>query len=115
MHYLYIGHYKTDTQNNVWGIVQLTDYRTELELIYGMANFSPFRKPDKFLTFWGRAGGKMQSKIWEGRSWEAEKKAKLKRAEGYKRIDKARLGKISTGATEEIEKIACVMILSQST
>lgn len=97
MKFTHIGWMKEGTHDKIWGIIRLTDKKI----------FTGFPMPvEKYLTFWGRRGAKLQTKSWEGHSWEADSMFKKKEEKGYKKVHEAQLHEVYPEFKEDLEKTA---------
>lgn len=86
MKYEYIGWCKKDNHDKVWGILRLDR--------------------NKCLTFWGRRGAKLQTKMVIAGIWEAEDMFLKKESKGYTNIPKSNLDKIYPEFQADLEKTA---------
>jgi hypothetical protein len=86
MKYEYICWCKEDKHDKVWGLVELA--------------------PNKYMTFWGRRGAKLQTKISEMSDYKATDALQSKLRKGYIRVHKSDLDTIYPEFQEELEKAA---------
>ena len=77
--------------DKVWGIIEL-------------ARPQSFYDNGKYVTFWGRRGAKLQTKVWEGRSFEADDMVRKKANKGYDEIDQSRLDEVYPEFQQDLEK-----------
>ena len=63
----------------------------------------PFRT-SKYITFWGRRGAKLQTKEWDGTSYDAEQMARKKLNKGYNEIDQDFLDEVYPEFQADLEK-----------
>lgn len=92
MEYAHIGWCKTDTHDKVWGIIQLSS--------------GNYPRDNKYVTFWGRRGSKLQTKLWEGQDWDASKLFDMKLSRGYQSVDLDELNTVYPEFQQDLEKTA---------
>lgn len=95
----HIGWCNIDGHDKVWGIMVLA--RGE----YDADTNSPW-PVNKYVTFWGRRGKKLQTKLWEGSYWEAENAFEAKINKGYDQIDRNQLDDVYPEFQQDLEKTA---------
>ena len=87
MKYLHIGWCREDKHDKVWGIIKIHD--------------------NECLTFWGRRGFKLQTKlIYIKYLWEATDLFSKKQKKGYKEIQESELDKVYPEFKNDLEKTA---------
>ena len=80
MNYLWIGHCKEDTSDKIWGIIKLSSNK---------------HWNGDYVSFWGRRGKKLSTKIHKDASeYEMECMAEKKMDRGYKKINTTRLAEV---------------------
>ena len=89
MRYKFIGWCKEGIHDKVWGIILLAE---DVQVSPAW----PF-KTNKYVTFWGRRGAKLQTKIWSGKEDQADELFDMKLRKGYKQINKNELDDESMG------------------
>lgn len=94
MRYAHIGWCHEDNHDKVWGAVCLKEPTTS------------YRDDGKFVTFWGRRGKKLQTKIVDGSNYEINKMFGKKLDKGYQSVDKQRLDEVYPEFEEDLEKTA---------
>ncbi len=96
MKYQYIGWCKDEKINadKVWGVIEL------------QSPTASYRSDGKYVTFWGRRGKKLQTKIVEGSLWDVHKPFLKKLNEGYKEIQEHQLDKVYPEFQQDLEKTA---------
>lgn len=82
----HIGWCQEDKHDKVWGIIRLHD----LDCV----------------TFWGRRGAKLQTKIVKVSRWEAEDMFRKKQYKGYNRIEEYELDEVYPEFQKDLEKTA---------
>ncbi len=103
MKYLHIGWCKEDKHDKVWGIIQIGFDKDTAE--WSDPNY--YKYQNKYVTFWGRRGAKLQTKLWESSSnYEAENMFQKKQDKGYKRIRKSELDTVYPEFQTDLEKTA---------
>lgn len=102
MKYKYIGWCKDEKTNTdkVWGVICLQEPTASTINHYGSAT------DGKYVTFWGRRGTKLQTKIWEGSSYDAMLMFEKKTNKGYKEVDKDQLYEVDPEFQSDLEKTA---------
>ena len=104
MNYHWIGHYKEGTSDKVWGIICLNGDNHEA------ANY-PHRCYN-YVTFWGRRGKKLQTKIYNNfMFYDADKLCDKKIDNGYKTINVARLDEVYPEFEQDLEATAVWALL----
>ena len=86
MKYIHIGWCKEDKHDKVWGIIRLHD--------------------EDCVTFWGRRGAKLQTKLIKASDYTAYELFRKKRNKGYKEIHKDELDKVYPEFQTDLEKTA---------
>lgn len=82
---------KDGTHDKVWGVMELRQPES-------------YHSKGKYLTFWGRRGAKLQTKLWEGKAYEADEQARKKMNKGYDEIDQRRLDEVYPEFQSDLEK-----------
>jgi hypothetical protein len=96
MKYLYIGWCKDEKTNadKVWGAIEL------------QSPTSSYGYDGKYVTFWGRRGAKLQTKIVQGSLWDVHKPFLKKLDKGYKEIQEHQLDEVYPEFQKDLEKTA---------
>jgi hypothetical protein len=94
MRYEYIGWCQEGTSDKVWGAICLQEPTTS------------YRGDGKYVTFWGRRGKKLQTKMVEGDKWDVHKLFVKKLDKGYKEVDKQKLDEVYPDFESDLEKTA---------
>ena len=96
MKYKYIGWCKDETANadKVWGAICLREPTAS------------YRGDGKYVTFWGRRGKKLQTKIVEGSLWDVHQPFLKKLDKGYKEIQVHQLDEVYPEFQQDLEKTA---------
>ena len=90
--YFWIGWCQEDKHDKVWGIVQLSDI-DEYE--------------GNYVSFWGRRGKKLQTKIYEAvGGWEMDSLCGKKQDKGYGEIDIEKLNEVYPDFERDLKKMA---------
>lgn len=97
MKYEHIAWYRDEKTNSdkVWGIICLHD-----------GSRAPSYEPNKYVSFWGRRGAKLQTKIFDGTSWDAYKMFEKKENKGYKSVELDELNEVYPEFQSDLEKTA---------
>lgn len=88
----FIGWCKEDTHDKVWGVFKLRNGN-------GWDN-------DTYVTYWGRRGKKLQTKISVSTEWDIEKLIASKTHKGYVGIDEDKLDDVYPEFQQDLEKTA---------
>jgi hypothetical protein len=99
MKYEHIGWCKEDNHDKVWGIILLAEDVPTSESAW------PFRT-NKYVSFWGRRGAKLQTKLFTGTSYEALKMFEKKENKGYKSVERDELNEVYPEFQTDLEKTA---------
>ena len=96
MKYKYIGWCKDETTNadKVWGAICLQEPT------------SSYRDDGKYVTFWGRRGAKLQTKIVEGNNWTIKEMFLKKQDKGYRSVELDELNTVYPEFQQDLEKTA---------
>jgi hypothetical protein len=99
MEYKHIAWCKEGSHDKVWGVILLQKSISSYN--------DPFPQPgNKYVTFWGRRGKKLQTKLWEGRDWDAIQMFEKKQSKGYNSVDFDELNKVYPEFQKDLEKTA---------
>jgi len=93
MKYSRIGWCKEDSHDKIWGIIRITNNQD-----------SDYWTPDKYVTFWGRRGKKLQTKTVEGHKWYADRLFEEKTDKGYKELNQDELDKVYPEFEKDLQK-----------
>lgn len=93
MDFTHIGWCKEGTSDKVWGVICLQESES-------------FWSKGKYLTFWGRRGAKLQTKILEGNFREVADSFRKKLRSGYTEVDKHHLDEVYPEFQQDLEKTA---------
>lgn len=97
MEYAHIGWCKEGVHDKVWGLILLSEDISEFRYNY----------PCKYLSFWGRRGAKLQTKLIDGiTTYQAEDLFDKKLRKGYKSIRKSELDTVYPNFEKDLEKTA---------
>lgn len=102
MQIVHVGWCRDGVHDKVWGVILLST---------GLINQFGFLS-NKYATFWGRRGGKLQTKIFEGSAYGVENMFEKKLSKGYKKINPNDLDRVYPEFREDLEKTAVWAILS---
>jgi hypothetical protein len=94
MDYKFIGWYKDEKTNadKVWGAIEL------------ITPTASYRDDGKYVTFWGRRGKKLQTKMVEGSLWDVHKFFLKKLDKGYTKIEQTKLDEVYPEFETDLEK-----------
>ena len=98
MKYVHIGWCQEDKHDKVWGIILLAED-------VNVSDAWAF-KTNKYVTFWGRRGAKLQTKLVTGSSYDADQMFHKKRRKGYEEIPEWRLDEVYPEFKSDLEKTA---------
>jgi hypothetical protein len=99
MRYEHIAWCKDEKTNadKVWGIICLREPEWE--------NYR-WISTGKYVTFWGRRGAKLQTKLWDGSSYDAREMFLKKQSKGYGSVEKNELDEVYPEFQQDLEKTA---------
>ena len=89
--YKFIGWCKEDNHDKVWGIIKLNEID---------------RWQGTYVTFWGRRGAKLQTKISQDDKWKMQELSRTKQRKGYREIELSELDKVYPEFESDVEKVA---------
>ena len=94
--YAFIGwcHDEEENHDRIWGAICL------------QAPTASYEVDGKFVTFWGRRGAKLQTKLVEGNNWTVHHLFLKKLDKGYKEVDKNRLDEVYPEFEDDLSKTA---------
>lgn len=94
MEYHFIGWCSDPSENHdkVWGAIKLKDYT--------------------YVTFWGRRGKKLQTKIVECSAWDMDRQCEKKRDKGYTSVNKDHLDRVYPEFENDLKQTAFWATLS---
>lgn len=100
MKYKHIGWCKDEKTNadKVWGVILLSED-------VPVSNAWHF-KTNKYVTFWGRRGAKLQTKLWSGCDYDATQMFLKKQNKGYQSVEKDELDEVYPEFQQDLEKTA---------
>lgn len=98
MNYEFIGWCKEDKHDKVWGVILIAEDVPVSEAWHFHTN--------KYLTFWGRRGAKLQTKLFNGSRIDVNKLSRKKMIKGYSEINKTELDKVYPEFQNDLEKTA---------
>ena len=98
MQYAHIGWCHEDNHDKVWGIILLAENVPVSDAWPSITN--------KYVSFWGRRGKKLQTKQFDGSNYDAEKMFDKKLKKGYQAVDKQRLDEVYPEFEQDLEKTA---------
>lgn len=93
MNYKFIGWCKEYNHDKVWGIICLTEP-------------IPYRSDGQYLTFWGRRGAKLQTKMVYGSNYDMTRLSDSKMRKGYKELRRNELDEVYPEFEADLEKTA---------
>ena len=97
MQIVHVGWCRDGVHDKVWGVILLSKtagYKT------------------KYASFWGRRGGKLQTKIFDASEWAVKEIFQKKLDKGYKKINHNDLDRVYPEFREDLEKTAIWAMLS---
>jgi len=98
MEYTHIGWCKEDNHDKVWGAILLQE---DVEVSPAW----PF-KTNKYVTFWGRRGAKLQTKLVNGSSYDISEMFRKKVNKGYTEVEQDELYEVYPEFQQDLEKTA---------
>lgn len=103
--YFWIGWCSEEGHDKVWGVINLggAEYTVTTNAWGGKTERQTF---NHYVTFWGRRGKKLQTKIYkDSTAWAMEKIFQKKEHKGYQEIDVARLNEVYPDFEKDLEKM----------
>jgi len=103
MEYKHIGWYRNEEENSdkVWGIILLRNNDT---------NDFGYTK-NQYVSFWGRRGKKLQTKLFESSTRDAIEMFEKKLHSGYKSVELDELNSVYPEFQDDLEKTAVWALL----
>ncbi len=98
MKYVHIGWCKEGSHDKVWGIILLAEDVPLSDAWHFPTN--------KYVTFWGRRGAKLQTKLVNGSAYDADQMFHKKRMKGYEEIRESELDEVYPEFKSDLEKTA---------
>ena len=98
MKYVHIGWCKEGIHDKVWGIILLAED-------VNVSDAWAF-KTNKYVTFWGRRGSKLQTKLVSCSGYDADQMFHKKRLKGYEEIRQDELDEVYPEFQSDLEKTA---------
>ena len=98
MKYVHIGWCKEGIHDKVWGIILLAE-----DVPVSNAWHFP---TNKYITFWGRRGAKLQTKLVNGTNYDMDQLFRKKTNKGYDRIEEWQLDEVYPEFKSDLEKTA---------
>jgi hypothetical protein len=102
MKYEFVGWCREGNADKVWGIIVVGEYDPRR---YPFGRYT-------YLTFWGRRGKALRTKIWVGDEFDAKRCFYEKLRNGYHQVDEDQLDKVYPEFEKDLEKIAVLAILA---
>jgi hypothetical protein len=99
MKYEYLCWMQEGKSDKVWGMILLQDS-------------GGWNSENKYVSFWGRRGAKLQTRIVECCRYEAVTMFQKKRNKGYQEVDENRLDEVYPEFQSDLEKTAIWAMLS---
>jgi hypothetical protein len=94
VNYIHIGWCHEDNHDKVWGVIKLDG-----------GDHESWERGD-YVTFWGRRGKKLQSKVYNDYGWELDRLFEKKEDKGYQAVDLAKLNEIYPEFEADLKKLA---------
>ena len=98
MKFIHIGWCKEGIHDKVWGIILLAE-----DVPVSNAWHFP---TNKYITFWGRRGAKLQTKLVNGTNYDMDQLFRKKTNKGYDRIEEWQLDEVYPEFKSDLEKTA---------
>ncbi len=117
MKFTYIGWSRNEETNTdkVWGVIQIgfdNDTYNEKQPWLNPRTLIYPEPTNKYVTFWGRRGKKLQTKVWDGYPYDAAVEFNKKKEKGYQKVNKNQLSSVYPEFEKDLEKTAVWGILS---
>mgnify|MGYP003341703408 CR=1 FL=1 len=98
MKYEHILWCKEDNHDKVWGMIRIAD----VHIAYAASRVNTY----KYVTFWGRRGKALQTRIADALYMDAEKQRDKKLRKGYKIVSKPELDTVYPEFEQDLEQTA---------
>jgi len=110
MKYVHIGWCKDEKTNTdkVWGVILLAE-DVPVKRIPGKVAW-PFSE-NKYVSFWGRRGAKLQTKIFDADPYDVNEMFLKKQRDGYESVEEWELDEVYPEFQKDLEKTAIWAIL----
>jgi hypothetical protein len=95
MNYRFVGWCQNGKHDKVWGSIGISNHSQE----------------NVYMTFWGRRGGKLKTKVSGWGEWEMEKMIASKTNQGYRRVNPEELASVYEDFEADLKKTAVWAIL----
>lgn len=107
MNYKFIGWCRDEKENSdkVWGVIELAQDVDE-------AGKYSWNQKNKYITFWGRRGKKLQTKVSTDYEHDVDTLIRGKERKGYNSIDRTNLDTVYPEFQDDLEKTAVWGLLS---
>ena len=102
MKYRFVGWCHEENHDKVWGVIQLSENGVGENHVMS----------EKFCTFWGRRGAKLQTKVWDAFPWELAHMFDQKMNRGYTKISPGQLSQIYPEFEDDLKKTAMWAVLT---
>lgn len=99
MKYQHIAWCREGTSDKVWGVICLQEPTGDS---WDYINYHDA----KFVTFWGRRGAKLQTKLWQGSVRDTNVLFLKKQDKGYKAVELDELNEVYPEFQQDLEKTA---------
>lgn len=93
--YRFIGWCREDSADKVWGVIELAQETAH-----------PYNSVSKYVTFWGRRGNKLQTKVSSEYDHDIIKLIRSKERKGYVRVSRDQLDEVYPEFQTDLEKTA---------
>jgi len=100
MKYEHIGWCKEGSHDKVWGVILLQENVDSEKQFWGWGGIN------KYVTFWGRRGAKLQTKLVEDSAYKVSEMFRKKLNKGYEEVDKHGLDEVYPEFESDLEKTA---------
>lgn len=94
VNYVHIGWCHEDSHDKVWGIIKLS------------AGVHDDWERGDYVSFWGRRGRKLQTKMYNDYGWEMSKLFDKKLDKGYNKVDEDKLNEVYPEFEADLKKLA---------
>jgi hypothetical protein len=88
--------------DKIWGIIQIGNDMDTRE----WSDPKYYSYENKYVTFWGRRGKSLQTKVWNGTPYGAESERDKKLKKGYKEIKSKEMNTVYPELEQDLEKTA---------
>jgi hypothetical protein len=100
--FVHIGWCREGTADKVWGVIRIQESSDYQQSTHYRRRFETC----KYVSFWGRRGRALQTKILETADWEVDRLFEAKLRNGYRRVDLDQLNSVYPEFEQDLKDTA---------